>query len=346
MTRPLLAESPARLADVLGGAGRSRMVFRALARGEDPHAPSVLPEGLRRRVADATAPIRTVERARSVAADGTVKLLLEVGGHQVECVLIPERSRTTLCVSSQRGCARGCAFCLTAELGLEANLAPEDVVAQVHHGIRVVEQLRMPPLRNLVFMGMGEPLDNWRAVRPAIDVLVDGRGFGFGPRHVTVSTVGPSPRAIERLAGCPTRLAWSLHAARDEVRRSLVSTQRHPVELLRDAFSAVFATRKDPLFVEITLMEGVNDAPLDATAVLQLFDGFPREVRFNLLPMNPSRDGLRPSPPDRVERFAAELRRAGRFAMVRRARGQDALAACGQLARIVSPPARRPRPAP
>ena len=133
-------------------------------------------------------------------------------------------------------------------------------------------------------MGMGEPLDNWPAVQRAIDVLTDDRAFGFGARHVTVSTVGPTPRSIARLADCPVRIAWSLHAARDSTRRELVQTQRHSVTELLRAFSDLFRNRKDPLFVELTLIDGVNDRVEDAEAILRLFEGFPSEVRFNALP--------------------------------------------------------------
>jgi 23S rRNA (adenine2503-C2)-methyltransferase len=222
-------------------------------------------------------------------------------------------------------------------MGLSRNLPAEEIVAQVHRALAVAKEEGLPPLRNIVFMGMGEPLDNWASVEASLRALVDGRGFGFGPRHVTVSTVGPSPRAIARLIACPTRIAWSLHAADDATRRGLVATQRHPVTDLRDAFAEVFRARRAPLFVELTLIEGVNDAPADAEAAAALLADVPTEVRFNLLPMNPTGRDLRPSPPARVDAFAATLRRAGHFTMVRQARGQDESAACGQLATLPAP---------
>lgn len=332
--RPRLLDlGPDTLAEYLGGPGRARAVFRSLSCGRDPFHDADLADGLRRRLREAVAPIpipiRNIRRAR----DGTTKLLLGLpGGGSVETVLIPEKSRTTLCVSSQVGCVRGCRFCLTATMGLERNLEVAEIMAQVLVGLEQAAALELPPLRNLVFMGMGEPLDNWAAVRRALDTLVDGRGFGFGPRHVTVSTVGPSPRAIERLAHCPTRIAWSLHAARDGVRRSLVASQRASVHALREAFKHLFESRKDPLFVEITLMDGVNDTLEDARAALELFRDFPSEVRFNLLPMNPTDRGYRPSAPRAVALFLDTLRDGGHFALTRTPRGQDASAACGQLA--------------
>lgn len=334
--RPRLLDlGPNALTEHLDGPGRSREVFRSLAAGRDPFHDPHLAAGLRRRLRDRVDPLTLPNRNTRRAEDGTTKLLLELpDGRAVETVLIPEKTRTTLCVSSQVGCVRGCGFCLTATMGLVRNLDVGEIMSQVHAGLAHAAALELPPLRNLVFMGMGEPLDNWTHVRAAIDILVDGRGFGFGPRHVTVSSVGPSPRAILRLEGCPTRLAWSLHAAREDVRRGLVASQRHTVQALRDAFVEIYSARKDPLFVEMTLMAGVNDQPEDAEAAIALFGAFPNEVRFNLLPMNPTDRGFRPSPPAAVESFLERLRGAGHFALTRTPRGQDASAACGQLAVI------------
>lgn len=337
MNPPLLSLTPQILADRIGP-GRSRAIFRSLAHGRDPHTDDEVAPGLRERLSKAARWHPPVERLRSRSPDGTTKLLYEVeGGYRVETVLIPARGRTTLCVSSQVGCLRGCRFCLTSTMGLVRNLLAQDIVAQVHLGLRVGRELDLPPLRNLVFMGMGEPLDNWKAVAPAIDVLIDGRGFGFGPRHLTVSTVGPSPSRIERLSGCRTRLAWSLHSAVDEVRRQLVATQRHSVQELTAAWRRLFVRRKDPLFVEMTLVRGLNDADRYAEAARALFEDFPTEVRFNLLPVNPTVRGFEPSEQDRVERFAHILRSGGHFTMVRAARGQEKRAACGQLAVLGQP---------
>lgn len=333
--RPALLDlDVAALTERLDGPGRARMVFRSLSHGRDPFSDPELPVGLKVRLGAAARPFAVTERLRTRAQDGTTKMLLRLPEREdaVECVLIPETSRTTLCVSSQVGCARGCSFCLTATMGLKSNLHKREILAQVHHALSVQRALGLPKLRNIVFMGMGEPLDNWHEVRGALEILIDGRGFGFGARHITVSTVASTPKRVLALADCPVRIAWSLHAARDPVRRALVTTQRHAVIELRDAFVAVFQSRKDPLFVEMTLMDGVNDAESDAEAAAALFATFPNEVRFNLLPLNPTDRGLFPSPPHRVAAFEARLRDAGYFAKVRTARGQDARAACGQLA--------------
>ena len=336
MSVPLLSQAPEELATVLGGSGRARMIFKVLQEGklpfeDDGPSSSRLHDIFKTRVESP----QVIEHHRWVAKDGTVKLLLGTSsGDRVETVLIPSPRRTTLCVSSQVGCARACGFCLTATMGLKSNLKTEDIVAQVFIGLRTVRELRLPPLRNLVFMGMGEPLDNWSSVEKALNILLDPRGFSFAPRHVTVSTVAPVPHSVERLRDCSTRIAWSLHAAQDDVRKRLIPTQRHSVEAIMNAFTQLFEERKDPLFVEIALIDSINDGRSDADAALRLFKDFPNEVRFNLLPLNPTGRGFQPSRPDKVETFAARLRDGGHFTMVRTARGQDSRAACGQLATL------------
>jgi 23S rRNA (adenine2503-C2)-methyltransferase len=342
-TPELFELEPGALAERLGGQGRASAVYAALRRGVDPFAPGVLaPRALARlRSVARRTPVRpcTVE----LSSDGTRKMLLELeDGEKVECVLIPERSRTTLCISSQVGCARGCIFCLTASMGLARNLTAAEMVAEVWIGVRTALAEQMPPLRNLVFMGMGEPLDNADAVADALSVITgSGRGLGFGPGHVTVSTVGPTPRGIREAARLPARIAWSLHAADDALRRRLVPTQRHGVEVLLAAFRELARVRGMPLFVEITLIADLNDDVKHAEQIADLFVDFEQEVRFNLLPMNPvqaaSRAVLVPSPPERVTAFAGVLRDAGHFTKVRRARGLDARAACGQLAVLGTP---------
>lgn len=346
---PMAAETPhllglndRQLTDLLQGPGRSLMVLKSLARGADPRTDPQLPRGLQARVAAGTRLDPLTEISRATASDGTTKLLLRLhDGHAVECVLIPERTRTTLCVSSQVGCRRGCGFCLTATMGLVRNLAAWEIVAQVHAALGA--QAGLPPLRNLVFMGMGEPLDNPVAVEAALTVLTDSRGYGFGPRHVTVSTVAPSPAAVARAQDWPGRLAFSLHSAHDALRRSLIRSQRFDTQALTEAALAVCAHRAQPLFVEIALMDGINDGPEDARRAAQLMRQDAVEVRFNLLPMNPvAGSPYRASPPERAEAFAEVLRDEGFFTMLRRPRGQDAHAACGQLAVLNLAPDRGP----
>ncbi|MBX2811297.1 MAG: radical SAM protein [Myxococcales bacterium] len=333
MRSPLLSLAPRRLAELLEGTGRARMVFSRLAQGVDPFKDPSLSQKVRKKLLETVHPPDFRETDRRSARDGTIKMLLHfTRGYAVECVLIPNPSRTTLCLSTQVGCARGCRFCLTATMGLQAQLPIEHIIAQVYHGLQVVHEEGLPNLRNLVFMGMGEPLDNWTAVHSSLITLTDGRGFGFGPKHITVSTVAPSPKAVGLLDQCSTRVAWSLHAARDDVRRALVPTQQHSVIELLGAFRSLFQHRKDPIFVEMALIEGFNDQPDDAEAAALLLRDFPTEVRFNLLPLNPTQRGLARASETKVQNFAQHLQQAGYFTKVRTARGQDEQAACGQLA--------------
>lgn len=331
----LLALDPAALAEVLGGPGRSRQVFRLLAEGGEPWADGALPRSLQARLRETTRPPALAVWRRSVAADGTAKLALRLeDGATIETVVIPElggSGRATLCVSSQVGCARGCRFCVTATMGLSRNLRLEELLGQVHLGLAYARQ-RGWTLRNLVFMGMGEPLDNLQNVRGALDALTDHRGYGFAPKHVTLSTVAPRVTAVERLQGWPARLAWSLHAATPQVRARLVPAPHPPVQAIACAFARVCASDRRPLFVEMTLMDGLNDRPSDMAAAVDLFADFPTEVRFNLIAMNPGRSELTAS--HRTLECQAQLRAAGYFCSVRRPRGVDADAACGQLAVI------------
>ena len=272
-------------------------MFRALTEGLNPYRPGVLPDGLRRRLQAATHPGALVVQGRSIAQDQTTKLAAVLAdGAAVECVLIPDfkTPRATLCVSSQVGCARGCEFCVTATMGLKRNLTTAEIIQQVDVGLREARR-RHWRLRNLVFMGMGEPLDNANHVRAAVEILTDHRGYGFAPRHVTLSTVGPRLAAVRHLAGWPLRIAWSLHAARPEVRARLVPKPHPDVTELAAAFATVCRADRRPLFIEMTLMDGVNDKSEDMAAAAALMASFPTEVRFNLIAMNPGRAGLRPA---------------------------------------------------
>ena len=333
--RPLLDQTPASLTKILEGPGRARQVFRCLAKGQNPFISSDLGQSLKNRLANHTHPPQTDIIAQHQATDRTLKLGLKLSDNRlIETVLIPESSRTTQCVSSQVGCARGCIFCRTGMMGLTRNLSTEEIITQVYLGLSIISDYSFSELRNIVFMGMGEPLDNWTSVSKAIDILTDHQAFGFGARHITLSTVGPSPEKIQLLSSNPSRIAWSLHAAKNDTRRHLVATQKHHIDELMNSWRQLFEARKDPLFVEITLVDGINDQEQDIEAIGQLFKNFPSEVRFNLLPMNDSGTALKPSPQDRVTYFSEVLQSFGYFTSVRKARGPDAVAACGQLANI------------
>ena len=334
MSRPsLYSLRPSELASLLGGSGRARRVWAIARCGGDPFAPGALgghAEALLGRACEALA-VRVAKRQR--AACGTVKLLLELdAGGAVETVLIPQNGRTTVCVSSQLGCARACGFCVTASMGLSRSLDAGEIVAQVKLAVDETQAAGLPALRNVVFMGMGEPLDNLAATRRAIEVLIDPHAFAIAPGHVTLSTVGTGPAAILEAGALPVRLAWSLHSADDEIRLRLVPTSRHPLSELRDAFVRVVKARRTQLFVEVTLMDGVNDSARDADVMARFLAPVAGSVRINLLAMNPGRSGYAPSPEARTRDFQRALRERGYFCSIRRPRGAESAAACGQLA--------------
>lgn len=259
-------------------------------------------------------------------------------GRVVESVLMrypargSRRERTTLCISSQAGCAVGCPFCATGELGLWRDLAAAEIVDQARYWRHVLagEGRR---LTNIVFMGMGEPLLNADAVLTACDALSDGRRFGLGARHITVSTSGVIP-GMKRLTSQQRQytLAVSLHAARSELRDVLVPINRRwPAPDVVEAATAYADATGRRITYEMVMIDGVNDTVHDARATAELLRG--RLAHVNLIPMNPvAHTPWRPSAPERVEAFATILRGVGLHTTVRRNRGIDIGAACGQLA--------------
>ena len=202
-------------------------------------------------------------------------------------MIIPQGSFSTLCVSSQVGCRQACSFCATGTMGLLRSLKGEEILAQVHAAMAAVKRHDMPPLRNVVFMGMGEPADNLPGVKHALHAMVHPFGFRLAKQHVCVSTVGPNPSAIKSLQGLPARLAWSVHAADEDLRRLLVPTTRHSMPELRDAWGEVLHARNDRgLMAEVTLIEGVNDHERDADKLHELLSPLPGKTRINLIPYN------------------------------------------------------------
>jgi 23S rRNA (adenine2503-C2)-methyltransferase len=263
---------------------------------------------------------------RQESTDGTVKFLWRLpGGAAIESVLIPEGKRRTLCVSSQAGCALGCVFCATGRMGFGRHLEPWEIAAQLRE-----LSLGAPGDRptNVVFMGMGEPLHNWPAVDVALSILNDPLGFGIGARHVTVSTVGLVP-GLARLAARPEqfKVAWSLHSPVSERRAALMPVERkYP---LRDVARALRAFSRRVTF-EYVMIRGANDRPEDARALAALARELGAHV--NLLPLHPGgAPGLEPTRKADIQAFAGELRRLGANVTVRRSRGLDIAAACGQL---------------
>jgi 23S rRNA (adenine2503-C2)-methyltransferase len=275
-----------------------------------------------------------------VSADGTVKWLFDVGGgNAVETVFIPEGDRGTLCVSSQAGCAVGCSFCSTGHQGFSRNLATGEIVAQLwfaEHRLRQRQCLVAGEraVDNVVLMGMGEPLQNYGALVPALRTMLDDHGYGLSRRRVTVSTSGVVP-IIDRLrADCPVALAVSLHAPDDALRDALVPLNRkYPLgELLDACLRYLDAAPRDFVTFEYCMLDGVNDGDEHARALVALLRGRV-PCKLNLIPFNPiPASGLRRSQRERVSAFARRLQDAGLVTTVRRTRGDDIDAACGQLA--------------
>jgi 23S rRNA (adenine2503-C2)-methyltransferase len=267
-------------------------------------------------------------RAETVelSLDGTQKFLWRLeDGEAVESVLIPSGTRRTLCISSQAGCALGCVFCATGRMGFRRNLTPFEIAGQVREII-----LRNPADKptNVVYMGMGEPLLNWPAVDVSLTILNSPEGLGIGARHITVSTVGIIP-GMERLAARPEqfRLAISLHAPTPERRLAIMPIQKKYG--LDEVLAAARAFRKRITF-EYVLIGGANDTDADADELARLARRAGALV--NLLPLHPGgAPGLHPTPPASIRAFADRLRNQGVEAVVRRSRGLDINAACGQL---------------
>ena len=281
--------------------------------------------------------------SRQDSADGTIKWLFDVGGgNAVETVFIPEEDRGTLCISSQAGCAVGCRFCSTGHQGFSRNLSTGEILAQLWHAEHFLRQHLKTSDRvitNVVMMGMGEPLQNYGALVPALRVMLDDHGYGLSRRRVTVSTSGVVPM-IERLAAdVPVALAVSLHAPTDALRDSLVPLNRkYPISELLDACRAYLPTApRDFITFEYCMLEGVNDQPEHANALLDLLKGRRGNrgvpCKINLIPFNPFPDsGLRCSSRAVVQAFWKILNDGGLVTTVRKTRGDDIDAACGQLA--------------
>lgn len=292
-----------------------------------------LPAALRRQldgqfVVSALTPLRS-ERSE----DGhTEKVLLQLAdGEAVETVLMDYDARHTVCVSSQVGCAVRCAFCATGLGGWTRDLSAGEIVEQVLYYARQLKEAGQA-LTNVVYMGMGEPLLNYDAVRRSIDVLNDPEGFNLGARRLTVSTAGVVP-GIERLSheGLPIGLAVSLHAATDELRSRLVPlNRRYPLQRLIPACRAYTERTHRRVTFEYALIDAVNDAPVQADALAGLLRGLLCHV--NLIPVNPVPElPYRPSPYERVVAFERRLKDQGVNATLRVSRGADIQAGCGQL---------------
>jgi 23S rRNA (adenine2503-C2)-methyltransferase len=268
-----------------------------------------------------------------ISRDGAVKFGFRLAdGKIIESVLIPEEERVTLCVSSQVGCAMGCTFCLTGQMGLARNLTAAEIVNQVcavrdwlleHNGAR---------LTNLVFMGMGEPLANLENLLAALSILTEQQGLDFAARRITVSTCGLVPQMLELGRQTDVNLAVSLHAVDDETRSLLMPINRkYPIAVLLDACRKFNMKKRQRIMFEYTLLKGMNDSEAAAVKLAALLRGIP--CKINLLAVNPAAgDGFRSPPRSRILRFQEILRQKGYTVFIRQSRGQDISAACGQLA--------------
>ncbi|MBB1161092.1 23S rRNA (adenine(2503)-C(2))-methyltransferase RlmN [Aquariibacter albus] len=336
---------------------RATQLFRWIHQkgARDFDAMSDLAKSLRSKLAGA-AEIRPLPiLSEHVSADGTVKWLFDVGqGDAVETVFIPEDDRGTLCVSSQAGCAVGCRFCSTGHQGFSRNLETGEILAQLwhaEHALRARARARDgAPARgnstsdqriisNVVMMGMGEPLQNFNALVPALKVMLDDHGYGLSRRRVTVSTSGVVPMIDRLREAAPVALAVSLHAPEDALREDLVPINRkYPLaELLAACQRYLDKAPRDFVTFEYCMLDGVNDSPAQARALLRLVGEHGPVGRvpckFNLIPFNPfPASGLRRSSAVNVEVFAQILAEGGIVTTVRKTRGDDIDAACGQLA--------------
>jgi 23S rRNA (adenine2503-C2)-methyltransferase len=301
-----------------------------------------LAKSLREKLADSAYIQGPKVVSRHDSADGTVKWLFDVGaGDVIETVFIPEADRGTLCISSQAGCAVGCRFCSTGHQGFSRNLTTGEIVSQLwfaEHFLRRHLSQQERVISNVVMMGMGEPLQNYSQLLPALKVMLDDHAYGLSRRRVTVSTSGVVPM-IDRLAkDCPVALAVSLHAPQDALRDNLVPlNKKFPIaELLEACIRYQAVAPRDFITFEYCMLDGVNDGPEHARQLLALIQTHAAnglKCKFNLIPFNPfPASGLTRSAMPQVAAFARILMDSGIVTTVRKTRGDDIDAACGQLA--------------
>ena len=321
---------------------RARQLLRWIHRSGEADFASMsdLAKGLRDKLSTAAVvqPPRVI--SDHTAADGTRKWLLSVGaGNGIETVFIPETHRGTLCISSQVGCALACSFCSTGRQGFNRNLTVAEIIGQLWWANKALteefesESMRERAVTNVVMMGMGEPLANFENVVAALDLMLDDNAYGLSRRRVTVSTSGLVP-AMDRLRErCPVALAVSLHAPNDPLRDQLVPiNKKYPIkELLAACERYLESAPRDFITFEYVMLDGVNDSVSHARELVHLVRHTP--CKFNLIPFNPfPNSGYERSSPEAVARFRDVLVQAGLVTTVRKTRGDDIAAACGQLA--------------
>ena len=323
---------------------RATQLFRWIHQkgAQDFDAMSDLAKSLREKLKTSAHIAALKPLSRHDSADGTVKWLFDVGnGDAVETVFIPSEERGTLCISSQAGCAVGCRFCSTGHQGFSRNLSSGEILSQLwfaEHTLRREFNTEERVISNVVMMGMGEPLQNYSALVPALRAMLDDHGYGLSRRRVTVSTSGVVPM-IDRLGeDCPVALAVSLHAPNNALRDNLVPLNRkYPLdELLSECTAYLAKAPRDFITFEYCMLKGVNDQPAHALELVQLIKRHASQglrCKFNLIPFNPFKEsGLLRSDDATVNQFAEVLIQAGFVTTVRKTRGDDIDAACGQLA--------------
>jgi len=323
---------------------RATQLFRWIhQRGEaDFSAMTDLAKSLRDKLAVSAHIAAPALLSQHASVDGTIKWLFDVGGGDaVEAVFIPETDRGTLCISSQAGCAVGCRFCSTGHQGFSRNLSTAEIVSQLwfaEHFLRKHLGQSTRVISNVVMMGMGEPLQNYAALVTALRVMLSDHGYGLSRRRVTVSTSGVVPMIDRLAADCPVALAVSLHAPDDLLRNQLVPLNlKYPLAELLGACQRYLAhAPRDFITFEYCMLDGVNDSVEQAqqlASLLARYSGGAAWCKLNLIPFNPfPASGLLCSPPQRVQAFAQTLMAAGLTTTIRKTRGQDIDAACGQLA--------------
>jgi 23S rRNA (adenine2503-C2)-methyltransferase len=343
----LLGKSAEELRDFTASLGerpfRGAQLYHALyaERRFDFAAMTNMPAALSERLSqEAHIAVPRVAR-RFPSVDGSIRYLFSIGGEnekpaQIEAVFMPREGRQTICISTQAGCAVDCHFCLTAQLGLIRNLTAGEIVGQV---LVALEENReqLAPQTNVVLMGQGEPLLNYDATMAAVRILLDPKGVGLGPRHITLSTSGIVP-GIERLGKEKIRpsLAISLNASSDEQRDALMPINRkYPLAVLLEACQKYPLRPREYFTFEYVLLGGVNDTPEDARRVVRLLAHL--RAKVNLIPWNPGNLPFRAPTAESIEEFQRILVDKGVPTFVRYSRGQDVFAACGQLALMETP---------
>jgi 23S rRNA (adenine2503-C2)-methyltransferase len=323
-----LGEKPYRARQLYDAVNRRRItVFETM---------TDLPKTLRRILEDKTVVTQTRIQSMFTSSDGTRRLLLTLGDEsEVESVFMPEAHRDTICISSQVGCPLACSFCMTGVIGLKRNMTAGEIISQVVITLNQIygEGVQVPHRTNIVMMGMGEPLLNYDAVIKAVRLLADQNGLAISPKHVTLSTAGIVPRIYDLAKEeIRPRLAISLTAPTDELRDQLFPINRkYPLADLIEACRSYPIGERERLTFEYVMLDKINDSDLRARELVRLLAGI--RAKVNLIPHNPAPElPYASSPMDRIVAFQKILTEAGLPSFIRRPRGRDISAACGQLA--------------